>query len=58
MTPEELRIALLKAISSHLWNGYEYTLPLSPGHMANELLEHLEAQGWIFNKGETNETPN
>lgn len=39
-------------LNTVLWDGWQETLPESPGHMASEILKELEARGWKLVKNE------
>lgn len=45
---------LQEAIAKALWDGYEYTLPDTPGRLAKFVIYHMKKNGFTFT-GATNE---
>jgi len=44
---EDLQLAIAQA----LWDGYEYTLPDTPGRLAKFVIYHMKQKGFIFTGG-------
>jgi hypothetical protein len=47
MKEEELQ----EAIAIALWDGYEYTLPDTPGRLAKFVIYHMKQKGFTFTGG-------